>query len=380
MKLVAPFGFYGAGNIGDESTLQGFARLLGSFPGRNHAWVASRDPAHTRRVERAFGYFRAESQDWRRRWAWMTGNAVVFPGGTPVMDALGRWPFSELVPLIERARVESKPIAFVGTGTERLRNADSRRIMAQEIIPHVTQWTVRSTRDRDRLLEYGVDPSAVTPTADLAWLLDAAPVDTGRAMLERLGVDVSRPLVGVNVNIEHFVREQQPHLLTAIAAFLDGLVRSRGVHVIFLCNEVRDGSTYDLAASQELIASMAQREATTIVPNEYYAPQVMLSLIGCCRATVSTRYHFCLFSALQRVPFLAVQRSDKVADLCSDLGWPHGVGLPELGAERLAQEYAAIDAGHGALREQMDRTVLEMRRRSETNQIALRRLAERIGR
>lgn len=45
MKLVAPFVFYGWGNIGDESTLQGFARLLAKGPVRATAWVGSRAPS-----------------------------------------------------------------------------------------------------------------------------------------------------------------------------------------------------------------------------------------------------------------------------------------------------------------------------------------------
>ena len=45
----------------------------------------------------------------------------------------------------------------------------------------------------------------------------------------------------------------------------------------------------------------------------------MMSLIANCRLTLGMRYHFCLFSALQDVPFVALQRSDKVADLCWDL-------------------------------------------------------------
>lgn len=65
MNLVAPFGFYSAGNIGDESTLQGFARLV-ALRGRGvRVTVASRNPAHTARVEPAFNYYRSVGRDLR---------------------------------------------------------------------------------------------------------------------------------------------------------------------------------------------------------------------------------------------------------------------------------------------------------------------------
>src|SRR5512138_2301321 len=69
MRLVAPFGFYGWGNIGDEATLQGFARLLARYDPRASAWVASRDPEHTARAEPAFHYFKATDPSLRRWWA-----------------------------------------------------------------------------------------------------------------------------------------------------------------------------------------------------------------------------------------------------------------------------------------------------------------------
>ena len=57
MRLVAPFGFYGSGNIGDEATLLGFGRLIERFGGSIGVDVASSDPSHTKRVEPAFRYY-----------------------------------------------------------------------------------------------------------------------------------------------------------------------------------------------------------------------------------------------------------------------------------------------------------------------------------
>ena len=50
MNLVAPFGFYGAGNIGDEATLQGFARLLSRLAAEYPGFGCIPRPARTQLV------------------------------------------------------------------------------------------------------------------------------------------------------------------------------------------------------------------------------------------------------------------------------------------------------------------------------------------
>lgn len=110
---------------------------------------------------------------------------------------------------------------------------------------------------------------------------------------------------------------------------------------------------------------------TFLIPNHYWSPQQMLSLIACCQVTVSTRYHFCLFSALQGIPFIALQRSDKVKDLCLDLKWPQGMPI------RAANPSALLDLSNDIQREQPTWTALlengltHMRQRALKNHDAL---------
>src|SRR5687768_16770566 len=156
-RIVVPFGFYGWGNIGDESTLQGFARLVAAHPRiAPQAWVASRNPAHTARVEPAFRYYDALSRDLRGWWARRRAAVYLFAGGTPIMDILGAYPLADVTPIVTTGSRRHKRIVFVGVGTERLHREESRRLLAETIGPRVHHWSVRSTRDRDRLVEYGV--------------------------------------------------------------------------------------------------------------------------------------------------------------------------------------------------------------------------------
>jgi polysaccharide pyruvyl transferase WcaK-like protein len=93
----------------------------------------------------------------------------------------------------------------------------------------------------------------------------------------------------------------------------------------------------------------------------------MLSLVGCCDVTLSSRYHFCVFSALQGVPFLALNRSNKVEDLCLDLEATPALSLAETGVEDLCRQLTAVHAGRERMRSTLTRRVGELRDRARAN-------------
>ncbi len=372
MRIVIPFGFYGWGNIGDESTLQGFARLIAGHPRiEPHPWVASRNRSHTARIEPSFRYYDALARDLRGWWARQRADAYLFAGGTPVMDILGPYPLADVAPIVTMGSHRHKRIVFVGIGTERLHRAESRRILAETIAPRVQHWSVRSQRDKDRLTECGVPGGSVTVAGDMAWLLEPVPPSWGRDYLKTLGVDVDRPIVGVNVNNEPFMQRGAPRLLSHVGEFLDQLVERHGATPLFLCNDVSDGPTYDMAAGALVRRAMRHADRAVLVPNDYWSPEQMLSMIGCCRVTVSTRYHFCLFSALQGVPFIALQRSDKVNDLCDDLQWTYGVPIDTATPDALLALYDAVERDPSAGLDRLKHGSTAMRLRALKNHTAL---------
>jgi polysaccharide pyruvyl transferase WcaK-like protein len=377
MRIIAPFGFYGWGNIGDEATLQGFARLVSRSGKPLRVAVGSRNPRHTARVEPTFRYFRADRNEWKRRWANRRATAMVIAGGTPIMDCLGDWPLCELTPLVEEARLRGQRIAFVGVGTEKLERGDSHRMVSDRLAPIVDYWTLRSLRDQDRLIGYGVPPERVTVAADMAWLLDPVAPDWGRRKIDEWGLSDCDRLVGVNLLGESAVLSREPRLFEKVANFLDVLVEQYGAFLLFLANEVRNDDTFDTAAAHKTKALMKHSARTFVAPNKYLAPQQMLSLVANCYATVSMRYHFCLFSALQGVPFIAIKRSDKVADLCSDLEWPFGPELSEVTCGGLVASFDAIEEHRQIARMRLSAQVRILRERAYKNLTSLEALYAR---
>jgi polysaccharide pyruvyl transferase WcaK-like protein len=284
-----------------------------------------------------------------------SAHAIV--GGTPIMDVLGGWPLCELTPLVQAMDRWKTPMTFIGVGVESLRLAQSRQIVADEIAPRVKHWTVRSDRDRERLITFGVPEEVVTTTADLAWLIEPAPAGFGLEQLKEWGIEFRGPLIGVNLVNENSVFDERPDLADQLAAALDGFIENLGAEVIFLSNEVREDSTFDKAAAGRVMAQMKYANHAVLAPNKYFSPQEMMSVIGCCCLTLSMRYHFCLFSALQQVPFIAIERTDKISDLCWDLEWPARVKPLEFSAAdifeygvSLAENKADTDLQLGQIR------------------------------
>jgi polysaccharide pyruvyl transferase WcaK-like protein len=377
MRFLVPFAFYGYGNTGDEATLNGFAQLLAHAGVDARVSICSRNPAHTARVEPRFKYFGVSRRDPRRWFAGMGASAHIFAGGTPIQDVLGEWPLSEVVPLVRAADQARTPVTFVGVGVEGLRSDRSRRILAEEIIPRVQHWSVRSARDQDRLLSWGASADAVTVAADMAWLIDPVSDSFGAATLAALGADRRQPLVAVNLVNENDIFDRQPEIVQGLAEGLDGLIRTLNARVIFIAQEVRDEPTFDTAAALRVRARMALGEGTVLVPTRYYSPRELMSIISCCDLSISMRYHFCLLNALQSKPFLAILRSDKLSDLCWDLAWDARMTPSEIDAETLLNHAQRLARNAAQLGSDLERKVGEMKTRALRSIAALNVLGGR---
>lgn len=378
MRIVAPFGFYGWGNTGDEATLNGFGRLLEMTGCRAQVSAGSRNPGHTAVAEPSLRYFDASRRDPRRWWAKKRASAQVVIGGTPIQDVLGDWPLEELTPLLQAADAKKIPFAFVGVGVEGLRSKLRRRRFTREIAPRVKHWSVRSHLDADRLVRYGVAPEAITVAADMAWLIEPATADFGETHLSQLGIDPYKRLIGINVVNENAIFDRQPEVAAALAKALDQWVEEHDAHLVFIAQDIRTGENFDLAATNKIIRRLKRKDRAVIVPNHYFTPRQLMSIIDCCAFTISMRYHFCILSAIQGVPFLALERSDKVSDLCSDLQWRARV-QPKAQKSHSAQTIASELISHGrhliqdaaSLKEQLSRSTELMKQRALLNKTAL---------
>jgi polysaccharide pyruvyl transferase WcaK-like protein len=124
---------------------------------------------------------------------------------------------------------------------------------------------------------------------------------------------------------------------------------------------------------------MRRKEAVFDLPNLYWAPQEMMSIIASCKLAISTRYHFCLFAALQAIPFLAIKRSDKVSDLCEDLHWTFGAFPGSVDSGKLVSEAGHLLDAPSLDLGKLSNHVATMRERARRNQVALDTMLKCVG-
>ena len=326
-RLVVPWGIFGAGNIGDEAVLEGFTKLVyEGYPGLIPT-VATHNPEYDAAVAPHNRYYDVKRPGWRARWANRRAQAKAVVGDTPISDYDGDWPLCEIAQFVRTAVRRNQPIAFIGTGTEELQHEKSRSIVANVLAPNAAHWSVRGDRDAQRLLGLGVPEDRITVAADLAWLLPPVSDEFGRDTLNQLGIGDARATVAVNITNEPWVTRAEPKVFGVLAGALDRLIHASDCDVLLVSSETREDDRYDSAALELLRDRMSRCSRAHTLPPHYWTPAQMQSILSACQLVIAARFHLCVLSAIQRTPFIAINRQVKLRDLCFDLDWAYSVDL-----------------------------------------------------
>ena len=215
------------------------------------------------------------------------------------------------------------------------------------------------------MLELGVPSERIAVAADLAWLFspDIADRKWAHDFWRSLGIDVSKPLLGVNVVNERWSGPTE--VKAAIAAALDRIIRETGIQVAFLCNETREGEYFDVHAAREVMEMM--KEDAVLVPNEYFTPSQMAALLSFCTITLSQRYHFTVLSILADTVPLSFARGQKMTSLLKDLGEEPAGTMEACDPEYLVERIRHVLSSRADIRAHQQSAVKHLEERAKEN-------------
>ena len=358
-------GSYGGLNLGDEAILQSIvAQLRAAVPCEITVFSReAKDTAARHEVERSVPVRDLSRDEVLPEVADLDlfilgGGGILYDDAAPV--------YLREVALAQEHHV---PVLVYAVSAGPLHN-EAARTLVRDALSRVAAVTVRERRARQLLEEVGVREIEVT--ADPAFLLEPDPLPA--EALQREGLNENRRLIGISVRepgaAAPDIDESHYHALLANAA--DYMVDRLEADLVFVPMEPRRKDTQH---SHAVVSRMAHAHRATVLRGEYTSGQ-LLSLMSHFDFAVGMRLHFLIFAALNRVPFVALPYSSKVAGFLEDLE----IAMPPLEQVNAGQLIAYIDRWWDLrrnLQARLEKGVPEIQARARrTNEIALRLLRE----
>lgn len=337
--LVYLYGYYGAGNVGDELLLQ---VLLDELPARGlardfvvrsvagpvsrsavGATVSESDldrvllgPRTT--VGRLLLLPRYLAGTWRmlgRCTAVVFGGGTLFGGGVSLAAVGMQWL------LVRCALLRSRAVFAVGVGVN-APGTGLRRWLLRDLLRRMTVLAVRDAGSVALLR--ALDPGMrVEATGDLVFSRPSS--RNGTVQGDGVMFTVAGPHLGAADGATHV------RVVGAFAAAASGAVRG-GSPVRLLAFQHGPGVDGDAAALRS-IAHAAGLAAEHVVALEPATPAVDAAYAGV-GLVVGMRFHSLVLAAQRGIPFVGVVHDAKVRELCREFGMPV-VELEDLDAERL---------------------------------------------
>lgn len=178
----------------------------------------------------------------------------------------------------------------------------------------------RESASRDVVERCGVMGGKLVVAPDTGFLMPARHVGIE-------GRDPERPCLGVSVSfqVKRQWKAREPYL-DALAAFCDRAVRSWGVQVLLLPNELSEVKYDDRAVARDLLDRCVESDSLLLFPSERHGAQDLKGAIGQCEMLVGSRYHSVVAAMALGIPSVVVGWHHKYDELLAHFGQA-GMGL-----------------------------------------------------
>jgi polysaccharide pyruvyl transferase CsaB len=302
-------GSYGGLNLGDEAILQSIITQIKATLNAEITIFSRnvKDTKYRHRIERTHDVHKMILSEVTPEVEKL--DILVIGGGGILYDADARMYLREAL----IAKEHNIPVMIYAIGAGPL-NDPLIQECVRSSLEKVDLITVRDRQSRQILEDIGLRKEVII-TADPALLLKPESVSNDDLINE--GIFGKTRLIGMSVREAGVaapnLQETNYHTLLANAA--DYMIERYDASILFIPMEPRES---DFQQSHLVIAKMLHPQKTSILKGNYTSGQ-MLSIISKLEFAVGMRLHFLIFAAIQKIPFVALPYSSKIAGFLDDL-------------------------------------------------------------
>ncbi len=364
-------GYYGFGNMGDESLLSVIATSLNeACPGVRITALTQNPKEDQERTGLHCIRRIAPGQIWR---AMGQGRLFLSGGGSLLQDATSGKSLQYYAALLRMAGKRGMKTCLYANGIGPIQR-ERNRVLTGRVVAGCDMISVRDPVSRDELVAMGVPADSIRLSADPAFLLPLPEEMTARRIRNRLGVGdlpaggyvvlslrrLGRP--GKKTGMKTGTKQNTAgdnRLVLEMTRFCDQLYRETGLIPVLVpmqsqnddmvCQGVLERST----APVRLVCPASATE--------------MLAVIMPSRLAVGMRLHCLIYAATAGVPVMGLSYDPKIDALmqCLDQPWVYSASLVQ--ADALLAGVGEILADEAAVRETVTRAAADMREKCKTD-------------
>ncbi|MCU0315625.1 MAG: polysaccharide pyruvyl transferase CsaB [Fimbriimonadaceae bacterium] len=313
-KLVLA-GYFGAGNLGDDAILMGFANAIET---RGHGFqVIAKSPELLMRNLGIRGLLRSDLGEIRE--ALQSSDALVFPGGSIFQDVTSVKSVAYYANLVAMAKKANKKVILLGQGVGPLNRWLGKRF-AVRAFNSADAIAVRDPGSAQTLKSLGV---RVNPrlTGDLAYLLPKPPPATNTAGFGVAGMKT------IAVNARPFGNDKGRGVVTLFS----GLVRK-----LYAANYVPVMLEMDAAEDRPIIEAISKENGGKVPEIKgLTSPRQLQERIARVEAVIAMRLHAGILATTVGIPPYMVSYDPKVAAFSNALGFSAPPSIQGLTVERV---------------------------------------------
>lgn len=321
-------GYYGFRNIGDDALLMSVLKDLKRFKPDIRLLILSKIPAGTAKDFQVDSINRVNML--RIYPAMRNSKAFIYGGGNLLQDNTSTRSLFFYLSTVWLAKKLNLKVMFYANGIGPLKKRLN-RLLTKKIMNQVDVITLREALSVEELKHMEISKPRILLTADAALTVtdDCGSLETG--ILQRLGLEGSRPLLGISLRkypghekVEHEKYE------TVIAEAMDHMVAKYGAYPIFFPMQHPE----DVPILANVAAKMKNK--SYIVEDKLNVFETY-ELISNMHMLLGMRLHALIFSAVASVPMVGLVYDPKIQGFLDCIQQPSAGDVRELELNNLVK-------------------------------------------
>lgn len=173
--------------------------------------------------------------------------------------------------------------------------------------------TLREEISYEYLQKIGINKPPIYVTADLAFLMQPAPIEKGKAIMSQENINPDdKPIIGMTLSMSIYKlyltginsKEKYSQYIKLTAQFIDYLIETLGATIVFIPHSIKRKQD-DRISAKEIHQMVKNKNKFKLLNNEY-SPNELKSIIGLCDFFIGERTHSIIASTSMNVPSISI--------------------------------------------------------------------------